>query len=90
MIDNLSGDGGDGKRAGGAKRCRSDRLDTRVHGVIITPWNLVISTLFLSLRVEFLALDLVGAEVREVHEGFNKLEEDESSVSKGDQLESPV
>lgn len=51
----------------------SNRLSTCVHGVIITPRNFVISTLFLSLRVEFLALDLIGAEVRKVHEGFGKL-----------------
>ena len=49
------------------------RLSTCVHGVIVTPRNLVIPTLFLSLRVEFLALDLIGAEVRKAHEGFGKL-----------------
>jgi len=47
-------------------------LNTRIHMVIITPRNIVI-TVHLSSRVEFLALDLIRAEVRKAHEGFSEL-----------------
>ena len=66
---------GKGGLQDGAKSERTGQLSTRVHGVVITPRNLVISTLFLCLRVEFLALHLIVAEVREAHKGFDKLEE---------------
>ena len=48
------------------------KLNTRIHIVIITPGNVII-TVHLSPRVEFLALDLIRTEVREAHEGFSEL-----------------
>jgi len=46
-------------------------LNTRIH-VVISPRNVVI-TVHLSLRVKFLALDFIGTEIREAHEGFSEL-----------------
>lgn len=57
----------------------SDRLSIRVHEIVIAPRNLVVSTLLLSLRVEFLTFNFIGAEVRKVHEGLDKLREGASS-----------
>lgn len=39
----------------------------------------MVSTLLLSLRVEFLTFDFVGAEVGKVDEGLDKLREGASS-----------
>ena len=80
MVGNVGGAGNRGR----AGRGRADQSRTRVHGIIIvTPRDFTISALFLSLRVEFLPLHLIGAKVRKAHESFGELEEDQSSVSKG-------
>ena len=63
---------------------RVDQSSTRVHEIIIvTPRDFVISALFLSLKVEFLALHLIGAKIRKAHKGFGELERFQSSVNKG-------
>jgi len=67
MLDNL----------GEQRGSESNQLFTRIHEVIIAPRNLVISTLFLSPRVKFLALNLIRTQVRKAYEGFSKLEKDE-------------
>ena len=79
MIDELDG-GENGERAGGSG---TDQSSSRVHGVVVTPGDLVISALYLGLRIEFLAPHLIRAKVREVHKGFGELEEHQSSVNKG-------
>ena len=86
MIDELDGGGGGG-RAGGSG---TDQSSSRIHGVVVTPGDLVISALYLGLRIELLTPHLVGAKVRKVHKGFGELEEDQSSVNNGVRPSEPM
>ena len=75
--------GGDRGAGNEGRAGRADQSSTRVHGIIIvTPRDFVIPALFLSPRVEYLALHLIGAEVCEAYKGFGELEKVRSSVNK--------
>ena len=68
---------------GTARTGRADQSSTHVHRIlIVAPRNGVISALFLSLAVEFLASHFIGTKIRKGHKGFGELEENQRPVSK--------
>jgi len=76
------GEGEQRPRRSGSQRtghpARADQSSTGVHGIIIvTPGDLVISALSLSLSVESLPICLIGAKICKAYKSFGELEEDQ-------------